>query len=106
MELSSPGYFAEKVLRLSQRMLDCAKQQKWVDFTHLESERQNVIEALFSHPAMPHALHDVAELLQEVMLLVRASIELGEQAQSMAGQELSDISQGRRAIHAYITNSH
>ena len=106
MELSSPGYFAAKILRLSQRMLECAKQQNWVEFAQLESDRNSVIDDLFSHPAMPLALHDVAELLQEVMLLDRVSIELGEQAQSIAGQGLSDISQGRRAIHAYITNSH
>lgn len=101
MEFFSPAQYASKVITLSRRMLLHAQCAEWETFAGLESERAQVLQQLFAHPAMPGALQELQSMLQEVVELDRQAIELGEQEKHRLGEILASRRQARRAMRAY-----
>lgn len=101
----SPEHYARKALNLSRNMRQRAGQMDWSAFASLESERQSVIEQLFEHPDMPHALYSISHLLQEVIDIDRESIALGEAEKKRLGDYLGTRKQARQAMKLYRNNS-
>lgn len=95
---------ADKVLRLTQHMLHLAIADDWQAVASVEQERQRSIDALFRHPQLPQALHEIAGTLQQVIDLDRQCIERGDVMRQQLALELKAVSQGPRAIQAYLNS--
>lgn len=102
MEFLSLQQGADKVLRLSQRMLETAEQDEWELLGQLEQERSRSLESLFLHPDMPSALPTIASALQQVVELDRRCIALSERARNAMAAELNIQTQGQRAVLSYL----
>ena len=102
MEFLSLQQGADKVFRLSQRMLETAEQGAWELLGQLEQERSRSLDSLFQHPQMPAALPTIAAVLQQVVDLDRRCIELGQQARDAMAAELNIQAQGERAVRSYL----
>jgi hypothetical protein len=102
MEFLSLQQGADKVLRLSQRMLETAEQGAWELLGQLEQERSHSLESLFQHPQMPDAIATVATALQQIVELDRRCIELGQQARDAMAAELKQQAHGERAVRSYL----
>ena len=102
MEFLSLQQGADKVLRLSQRMLETAGQGEWEMLGQLEQERSRSLESLFQHPQMPDALPTIANTLLQVVDLDRQCIALGQQARDAMAAELNLQAQGERAVRSYL----
>ena len=101
MEFMSLQQGAQKILRLSQRMLECAEQGEWDQLGRIEAERSRSLESLFRHPQMPQLLPSIAVTLQEVIALDRRCMDLGAQAREELIRLLNQDSQGARALQTY-----
>ncbi|MBI1422993.1 MAG: hypothetical protein GC149_05960 [Gammaproteobacteria bacterium] len=102
MEFLSLQQGADKVLRLSHRMLETAEQGEWDLLGQLEQERSRSLDSLFQHPQMPNALPTIAHALQQVMELDRRCIALGQQARDAMAAEIKQQSQGQHAVRRYL----
>lgn len=102
MEFMSLEQGAQKVLRLTQLMLESAEQGDWDLLRKLETERSRSLDSLFQHPEMPEALPTIASALQQVIDLDRRSIELGEAARNDMARELHHQHQGQLAVNSYL----
>ena len=102
MEYLSLQQGADKVLRISQRMLATAEQGDWTLLGQLERERSRSLESLFQHPQMPAAISVIASALQQVMELDRECIALGQQAREAMAAELNQQTQGQQAVRSYL----
>lgn len=92
---------AQKVLRLSQRMLSCAEQGEWDQLGRIETERSSSLESLFRHPQIAQLLPAIAATLQEVIELDRQCMALGAQAREELVRLLNQDTQGPRGLQAY-----
>jgi len=101
MDFTSPRHYAGKILRLSQHMLHQCRSRNWAAVVALETERQQALEALFRHPAMPGVLPELAEILDQVIRLDRETIVLGEQERLQISSDLGQLQAQRRAARAY-----
>ena len=104
MEFLSLQQGADKVLRLSQRMLDTAERREWELLGQLEQERSQSLESLFLHPDMPTALPTIASTLQQVIELDRRCLELGQLARHAMATALNHQAQGHgaHALRSYL----
>lgn len=104
MEFMSLQQGADKVLRLSQRMLNTAEAGEWEVLGQLEQERSQSLDSLFLHPDMPMALPTIAATLQQIMELDRRCLELGKQARDAMAAALNRQAQGQgvRALRSYL----
>jgi hypothetical protein len=102
MEFLSLQQGADKVLRLSQRMLETAEQGEWEILGQLEQERSRSLESLFQHPHMPNGLPTIAAALQQVVEMDRRCLALGQQARDAMAAELNQQTQGQRAVRSYL----
>lgn len=97
---------ARDILQLSKHMLKMAQHNDWQVFQLLESQRQTAIDDLFKDPSISGSLSTIANVLQQIIDLDRASIALGVQARDNLAQELSGMQRGRQALVAYQNNCH
>lgn len=102
MEFLALQQGADKVLRLSQRMLESAERGEWELLGQIEGERSRSLEGLFQHPDMPAALATIASALQQVVELDRRCIALSEQARNAMAAELNIQNPGQRAVLSYL----
>lgn len=105
MQFLSLQQTANKILRLTTAMRQLAQEQNWQEFARLEAERQRSLEYLFKHPDISTALQDVADTLQQVIVLDQQSIELGEAAKRLLAEKLNLPSPAHGAISAYKNTS-
>lgn len=96
---------AQKVLRLSQQMLQHAEQGNWELVSGLESERSRSLDSLFQHPDIQSSLNDIAGILFEVISIDKQCMLLGENARKSMLQQLKRQSQGTRAVSCYMQNT-
>ncbi len=87
-------------------MLALAQKSNWQAVAELEAERQPVITDLFQHPDIQQHLGELAETLRDVIELDRQCILLGEQERTQKSEELKTLQHGKRAVFAYLDNSH
>jgi len=104
MEFLSLQQGADKVLRLSQRMLNTAELGQWELLGQLEQERSVSLESLFQHPEMPAALPTIANTLQQIIELDRRCLALGQEARHAIAAALDQQAhgQGARALRSYL----
>lgn len=105
IDLLGPQEYAEKALELSNSMLLEAEQHNWGALSELEDRRAQVIERLFQHPAISESLAGIANMLREVIELDQKTIALGEEARSALKNEMQMLSQGKRAVNAYLDST-
>jgi len=96
---------AQKVLRLSERMLAQAEQGNWDQLSGLENERSRSLESLFSHPAISENLSEIAGTLFEVISIDKECLRLGAEARKDMLLQLNRQSQGGRALKSYMQNA-
>ena len=96
---------AQKVLRLSQRMLDHAEQGNWEMLGSLEAERSRSLDSLFQHPEIKQSLSDIAETLFDVIAIDKQCLLLGDEARQAMLLQLNNQSQGSRALNSYMENA-
>ncbi len=96
---------ADKVLRLTQHMLQLAIADDWQAVASVEQERQRSIDALFRHPQLAQAMPNIAGTLQIVMELDKQCIERGESMRQQLAQALKETSAGPRALRAYTSST-
>lgn len=92
---------ADKILRLSQRMLAAAQTEDWQGVINVEQERQRSIDSLFRHPELPGALATIASTLQEVIVLDKRCMSLGMAYRSQLARELDAGAHGQHAMNVY-----
>lgn len=92
---------ADKVLRLTQHMLQLASTDDWQSVASVEQERQRSIDALFRHPQLAQAMPEIAGTLQKVIELDKLCMARGDVMRQQLALELKAISQGPRALRAY-----
>jgi len=97
----SPTQYAKKILHLSQHMRDMSYKQDWNTCTELEEQRQNVMDALFNHPDMPDALAEIADILEQVLLIDSESLYLCEEARAKELHSLKENKSRHKAAIAY-----
>lgn len=96
---------ADKILRMTVRMLEYARAGEWTLLSQLELERGKSLEHLFRHPQIQQSLQTISDTLFEVMRLDRDCISLTAQARSDMLQSLNQQGQGERALRAYSRNA-
>lgn len=97
-----PEDYAQKALAISETMLEQAEQKEWKELTQLESKRALVLEKLFQHPAMPVSLARVASMLRQIIEIDQMTIAFGDDARNALKMELQLLTQGKRAVDAYL----
>lgn len=98
----SPVHYAEVVLRLSQKISVLAQQHDWEKARDLESQRNLVMQQLFSHPDIDAALPSMTALLSKVMELDAEVIVKGESELELMALQLKELGKGKRAVNAYL----
>ncbi len=97
-----PVQYARVVLNLSQKIAQLAESQDWEAARELENERQNAMQALFSHPDINEALPSMSSLLEQVMQLDAEVILRGESELQQMAVQLNQLGRGKRAVNAYL----
>jgi len=105
MEYLSLQQCADKILRLTQRMLQYAQSEDWLLMSALELERGKAMEHLFRHPDIKYSIQIISHTLVEVMELDKTCIGLTEQARQSMLEQLDRQSQGERALSLYLENA-
>ncbi|MBI3562469.1 MAG: flagellar protein FliT [Gammaproteobacteria bacterium] len=105
MQYLSLQQTANKVLRLTQYLLQLARQDAWEAMLEVEQQRQLALTALFQHPQMPQALNLVAQTLQQVVGLDKQCMALGDTARQQLEIQLAAAFQGQRAVREYHSYS-
>ena len=96
---------AQKVLRLSERMLAHAEQGNWDLLSSLENERSRSLDSLFNHPHINQSLGEIADTLFEVINIDKQCLRLGDEARKIMLSQLNRQSQGGRALNSYLENA-
>ncbi len=97
----SPAQYAQKILRLSQHMSDMSYKQDWHACMELEEQRQKVMADLFNHPDMPMALAEIADTLEQVLLIDSESLYMCEEARAKELASLKENKSRQKAAIAY-----
>ncbi|MGD8783286.1 MAG: flagellar protein FliT [Thioalkalispiraceae bacterium] len=105
MQYLSLQQCADKILRLTQRMLQYARSSEWELMGSLELERGKALEHLFRHPDIKQSMQIISKTLYEVMELDKTCMELTEQARQVMLKQLNHQSQGERALNVYRENA-
>lgn len=105
MQYLSLQQCADKILRLTQRMLQYAQSEEWELMSSLEMERGKALEHLFRHPDIKQSIQVISNTLFEVMELDKTCIDLTERARKSVLEQLDRQSQGKRALNLYLENT-
>lgn len=96
---------ANKVLRLTQRMLALAQENDWQAVAGLEQERQRSIDSLFRHPQLLQRMPTLVDILQQIVTLDKQCMALGEAARRQLADELNRRSDVGSALRIYQQHS-
>jgi hypothetical protein len=105
MQYLSLQQCADKILRLTERMLQYARNDDWELMSSLELERGKAMEHLFRHPDIKSSMRIISDTLFEVMELDKTCINLTEQARQTMLEQLNRQAQGERALNVYLENT-
>ena len=105
MQYISLQQCADKILRMTRRMLEYAEAGEWTLMGQLEQERGKSMQHLFRHPQIQDSLQTISDTLFEVMQLDRSCIELTEQARQAMLESLNQQTQGSKALKVYTQHS-
>jgi len=105
MQYLSLQQCADKILRLTQRMLQYAQSEDWELMSSLELERAKALQHLFRHPDIKVSMQIISSTLFEVMELDKTCLTLAQQARQSVLEQLDRQSQGKRALNQYLENA-
>ncbi len=105
MQYLSLQQCADKILRLTQRMLQHARSDDWELMSALELERGKTLDHLFRHPEIKRSLQVISRTLFEVVELDKICIGLTEAAKQSMLEQLDSQSQGERVLRFYLENA-
>ena len=104
MTIQTIESYATQALSCSQQMYLLAEQSDWDELGKLESQRSMLLESLFNHPSLPMFLARVADTLRKIIEIDQQTISLGKQARQALKNEMILLSQGKKAVDAYLGN--
>jgi len=96
---------AEKILRLSKRMLQQAIDKQWDELSILEIDRGSALKYMFAHPDIEQNLPLLADILFEVLDIDKECIMITEKERFTLLQNLHYQNTNDRALNLYRTNS-
>jgi len=105
IEHISLKHYAEKILRLSKRMLQQAIDKEWEGLAKLEADRGSALKHLFDHPDIEQCLPMLSDILYEVLEVDRACIQVTEKERFVLLQNMHHQTRQDRAVNLYRTNS-
>ncbi|MDH5446330.1 MAG: flagellar protein FliT [Gammaproteobacteria bacterium] len=105
MTIQTIESYASQALSCSQQMFLLAEQQEWDALGKLESERNLLLQSLFSHPSLPMMLAKIADTLRYIIEIDQKTISLGKQARNILKNEMDMLKQGKKAVDAYLQNT-
>ena len=88
------------IIVLSETMLCCAEQGKWLELADLEARRYVLIAAA-KPPLEVTAIPAYARSVQRILALDRRTQVLAQAGHSVLAKQLRGINIGRSAVHAY-----
>ena len=105
MSLSTLQSYASHALSCTEKMYTLAEQQDWEALEELETERSQLLDTLFSHPALPGMLSKLANTIRLIIELDQKTISLGKNARNALKNEMRLLVQGKKAVDAYLDSS-
>jgi hypothetical protein len=91
----------QKLISLSQAILEKAQQDSWDEIAILESERRELIELFFSEPIEPKDSEAVGVGIQSILAIDRETMALGSLTMLNLSETLHKFQQGKKAVKAY-----
>ncbi|RFA28546.1 hypothetical protein CAI21_11810 [Alkalilimnicola ehrlichii] len=92
---------ADKLLELTQTMVDLAREQAWEDFEHRQQERDALSRALFADDMPEAAAEFVAERVSQVLAMDPELMARVQQARDEAGHAMRELKQAQQGAAAY-----
>jgi hypothetical protein len=89
------------ILRLTRQMLEAARASDWLTVTTLESQQQDQLKHFFSQPAQANETTWLAQGIQQVLKLNDEIMSLGENGKQEIIENLSNVTNGKKAAQAY-----
>lgn len=89
---------------MSQAMLILARADDWDAVSSLEPRRRQLMEAFFARKIGSEEAEAVAQGIREVLEVDREVMILCQQTKDVIGQQMSQLTLGRRAEAAYNSN--
>ncbi len=105
IEHVSLKHYAEKILRLTKRMLQQAIDKDWEQLASLEVDRSSALKYLFDHPEIEKCLPKLSDILYEVLEVDRKCIQVTEKERFVLLQNLHHQSNQDKAVNLYRNNS-
>ena len=106
MSIQTLQGYAAQALSCSEQMFNLAQQQEWEALTQLEADRSLLLDRLFKHPALPQMLAKLATTLRQIIEMDQQTIALGKQAKDALKNEMRLLTQGKKAVDAYLADHH
>jgi len=106
LSLDTLQSYASQALSCTEKMFILAEQQEWDALGKLEADRNALLDSLFNHPGLPHMLAKLANTLRLIIELDQKTIALGENAREALKNEMRLLTQGKKAVDAYLDSNH
>ena len=90
------------ILRLTQHMLEAAKQGDWVEVAEGESRRQSLLNDCFQVPVEPHLAEVSAEALATMLHLNEELVALLETAKAELSAALKGVDGQKKKLAHYL----
>ena len=90
-----------EILKLSQFMVQLARQQQWDDLDSHDKHRMTLLKKMFSRPVPPSQGRQVAVVINKVLELNKELLELCQTEKGHSSDALHKMSVGKRAQKAY-----
>jgi hypothetical protein len=100
-QLMKPENLAEKILEQSRTMLERARLGDWQKVMCLAAERDELVYRFFSEDPDAQDSCRVVEILNEVFRLNRRVEALTRKGRERIRENLQQVQEGRKAVHAY-----
>lgn len=92
---------ADRLLALSEAMLECAGAGDWPGLEPLQGERDRLARSLFAAPVPAALAEHVAARVQRVLEIDRELIASVGRGRDRAGDEVRELTRGRAGAAAY-----
>jgi len=100
MNLENQATDLEKIIALSEIMLENARHKQWDDLTHIEGERKRLLSAFFSQP-ISLKTGEVADGIRSILSNDREIMRLAVTKRDDLRAALQKVKQGKEAMQAY-----
>jgi hypothetical protein len=105
MDLSLKEKSWNKIVSLSNSMLELSRREQWDDLAKVEKERDDLLRAYFSKPVSALESEHIAKEIKEILVLDRETLKLCQNRQKELGTKLTQFNKCRKVNNAYRENS-